>query len=283
MSCSIGLTIDTPNSVCFATADCGSGTLDGTIDKCKSPAIPNCGLYSIDAVNSICYSSPMCNGNTYNTAQSRCEIVITPDCGTYAYDTPANKCAQAITCPSDPLFAENSSISYSTTLDKCVSFPQYNCATNYTYNGVPINMCEAIPICVHGVYQPTTDACFLNSYTCPIGNYTCHITSGTDAWCSPYECAGSQCGIALCPDASSAAAGISDPSACSAVTCDMSKPYNGYCGKQQCPAGFGVYTLDGKCYQDVCPAGSIQQADGSCQNLQCPAGSTEVGGICLVN
>ncbi|MFA6396059.1 MAG: conjugal transfer protein TraN [Sulfurimonas sp.] len=183
-----GFSVDAPNNVCQSSADCGVGILDGTVDKCKRNPSLNCGTYSLDLTNNICYTTSMCGGNTYNPLQSRCEVTVSPDCGTYTYDTPASKCAQAINCPVDVSFSENSSVAYSGSLDKCMSNVRHDCATQYTYNGLPIMQCEAIPICISGVYNPVNDQCYLGDLSCPLGDFQCITSSDNKNYCSPFAC-----------------------------------------------------------------------------------------------
>jgi conjugal transfer mating pair stabilization protein TraN len=283
-NCPAGMIYDVVSSMCAKSADCNNSkaTLNTASDKCVM-AVGECGSWAFDTSINACYSDPTCNQGVFNYLKNRCEAVIAQECGTYSYDSNASKCVLPVSCPIDDVFEEKASVAFSSELNKCVSQAKHTCLVNYAYNGLPIVMCEAVPICVRGVYQPQLDSCFLNNYTCPIGSYECRVTTGIEAWCSPYDCVEDYCRLAMCPDLQMAKDGISDPSACSEIVCDASKPYNGHCGKDDCPSGYGIFKENGKCYQSVCPQGAIEQPDGSCQTLQCPAGTTEVDGKCLVN
>ncbi len=278
-----GTIYDPASGMCVSSATCDSkATLNTTIDKCTY-SLGDCGSWALDSLNNVCFSNPTCLDGAYNTTANQCQAAITPDCNTYTWSVTDTKCILSIICPQDTSFSLNSTIGYSASLDKCVSQTQHNCLAGYIYNGLPILQCEAVPVCLGGVYNPVNDRCF-DGNSCPIGSYDCvSVKGGAESWCSPYACSGMKCGTASCPSGSSATMGGTDPSKCSSLVCDASQPYNEYCGSNTCVSGFGVYALNGKCYQDVCPSGANQQPNGSCQQLQCPSGSTEVNGLCILN
>lgn len=66
-----------------------------------------------------------------------------------------------------------------------------------TYIGLPVGKCEAIPICNQGMYIPSTNSCYNNQNTCPLGNFQCYQIQGDSAqstpgipmtYCSPNAC-----------------------------------------------------------------------------------------------
>src|SRR6185369_13187227 len=86
-------------------------------------------------------------------------------------------------------YALSNTAAYSSTLDECVSDAQHTCPAGTTYNGLPIEKCEAVPICTgDGIYNPTVHGCFLGLNTCPLGTqYPCMDNQGT-MQCSPNQC-----------------------------------------------------------------------------------------------
>lgn len=68
---------------------------------------------------------------------------------------------------------------------------------------------------------------------------------------------------------------------CNDIVCDAVRfKRMGVCGKEtNCPSAYGVYRYNGKCYQDLCPAGSTSKIDEDnkigCYTLGCPSGYTE--------
>ena len=71
-----------------------------------------------------------------------------------------------------------------------VCFAAYvpSCPSNYTYNGLPVNMCEMAASCIEGVYNPESNLCSGVADVCPLGNqYACFGELGA-AKCSPNPC-----------------------------------------------------------------------------------------------
>ncbi|WP_224962480.1 conjugal transfer protein TraN [Geomonas subterranea] len=195
-SCSQG-TYDAASGFCITSPACSNGTLDSTADLCYQPnPVANCGTMTWDSAAGICYSAPVCALGSYDATLNICTSAIVKDCGTYTAKD-ATTCQLAPSCPSDPNFSQNSTIAYSAALDKCVSQAQHDCVTGTTYNGLPIEKCEAVPICVNGMYSAAKDTCYNSQQTCPVGNFECKALSGdsTEAapgipmqYCSPNTC-----------------------------------------------------------------------------------------------
>lgn len=194
-TCSQG-TYDNASGLCVSSATCTGGVLNGTSDKCEASPSLSCGALTLDATAGICYSNPVCSLGAYDPALKTCVGAIAKDCGTYTA-ADATTCQAAPTCASDPTFSQDGTVAYAPSVDKCVSLAQHDCGTGTTYIGLPVEQCEAVPVCANGVYSPSTDACFNSTQTCPAGNYTCHQIAGdtTEAapgvpmqYCSPNNC-----------------------------------------------------------------------------------------------
>lgn len=192
-SCSQG-TYDGASGLCIKAPTCSNGLLDGTRDLCYQTVSTGCPSgYSLSG--GVCTASPVCNLGAYNVTANECEATITRSCGTYTWSAPDFKCIQPISCPSDSGFPLKSSVQYSSTLDKCLSDTVHNCVTGTTYNGLPIEKCEAVPICNLGIYSPLTHGCQVP--TCPGGTSSCYQIQGDTTltssglpvkYCSPNNC-----------------------------------------------------------------------------------------------
>ena len=187
--CVFPLILDPTVDKCYQLASCGSGTLDAATDKCEATATPNCGTWSWDGSAQICYSPPMCNLGAYDAAANECRATVTRVCGTYGWSSTQGKCTWQIVCPKDGAYYLSSTVAYSSTLDKCVSDTQHDCPAGTTYNGLPVEKCEAVPTCTgDGIYNTTVHSCFLGMNTCPLGTqYSCMSNNGT-MQCSPNQC-----------------------------------------------------------------------------------------------
>ncbi|PKN16565.1 MAG: hypothetical protein CVU66_00520 [Deltaproteobacteria bacterium HGW-Deltaproteobacteria-23] len=182
-------TYDSSSGLCILAPSCPNGTLNTSNDLCEATITKNCGTYSLDASRNLCYSAPVCSSGSYNATLNVCQATLTRNCGTYSWSQAEFKCLQSITCPKDLAFSLSSTVSYSTTLDKCISNTQHNCPTGTTYTPLPVGKCEAIPICNgSGIYDPQKNSCFEGFNTCPFGTqYACMNYQGT-MQCSPNSC-----------------------------------------------------------------------------------------------
>lgn len=187
--CSSPLTLDPTVDKCYQAAGCSGGTLNAATDKCEAPPTVNCGTWTWDATAQVCYSPPVCNLGAYDATANECRATITRDCGIYGWSSTQGKCTSQITCPKDGSYSLGSTAAYSPTLDECVSDTQHTCPAGTTYNGVPIEKCEAVPTCTgDGIYNATFHTCYLGINTCPLGTqYTCMNNSGT------MQCSANQC------------------------------------------------------------------------------------------
>lgn len=187
--CSSPLALDPSVDKCYQAASCSGGTLNAASDKCEAAATVNCGAFTWDGASQVCYSPPVCSLGAYNATANECRATVTRNCGSYGWSSTQGKCTWQIVCPKDGSFSLSSTVAYSPTLDECVSDTQHDCPAGTTYNGLPIEKCEAVPICTgDGIYNATVHSCFLGMNTCPLGTqYTCMDNNGT-MQCSPNQC-----------------------------------------------------------------------------------------------
>jgi len=187
--CASPLTLDPVADKCYQAASCFGGTLNSAKDLCEAVPSVNCGVFSWDGAAQVCYSPPVCNQGAYNATDNECRATVTRNCGTYGWSSTLAKCTQQIVCPKDSGFAMRNTVAYSPTLDKCTSDAQHTCPTGTTYNGLPLEKCEAVPVCTgDGIYNTTLHSCFLGMNTCPLGTqYNCMNNQGT-MQCSPNQC-----------------------------------------------------------------------------------------------
>ncbi len=187
--CSPPLALDTSVDTCYQPASCSGGTLNAATDKCEAAPTVNCGAWSWDSAALVCYSPPVCNLGAYDVTADECRATVTKNCGTYGWSSSQGKCTWQIVCPKDGSYSLSNTVVYSTTLDECVSDAQHTCPAGTAYNGLPIEKCEAIPICTgNGIYNSTVHSCFLGMNTCPLGTqYMCMNNQGT-MQCSPNQC-----------------------------------------------------------------------------------------------
>ena len=190
------LSFDASADKCYQAANCSSGTLNTSTDKCEAVATVNCGTSTWDNTAGICYSSPVCSLGSYDSALNTCVGALAKDCGTYTLkDT--TTCQLSPPCSGDPSFPLNNTVAYSTELDKCVSQTQHDCTAGTTYIGLPIEKCEAVPVCPNGMYFPSSDTCYNSTHSCPVGDFACRQISGDTTevapgvpiqYCSPNAC-----------------------------------------------------------------------------------------------
>ncbi|TWJ19694.1 conjugal transfer protein TraN [Geobacter argillaceus] len=187
--CSSPLVLDPAVDKCYQTASCSGGTLNTATDKCEAAATANCGTWSWDGSAQVCYSPPVCNLGAYDATANECRATVTRNCGIYGWSSTQGKCTQQIVCPKDGGYALSNTVVYSPALDKCASDAQHTCPAGTTYNGLPIEKCEAVPVCTgDGIYNTTVHSCFLGMNTCPLGTqYSCMNNQGT-MQCSPNQC-----------------------------------------------------------------------------------------------
>lgn len=182
--CPAGMALDTSVDKCWKSSSCGSGgVLNVSSDKCEATATANCGTWTYDSANNLCYSNPVCQNGSYDAAANECKATIIRNCGTYSWDGSRMTCYSRIQCPNGGV--TNIPPEYSPELNQCVGNPDHKCPSGYTYNSTK---CEAVPICVEGVYNPDNDKCYLGDNTCPLGNYPCVTSSDGKKYCSPYSC-----------------------------------------------------------------------------------------------
>ncbi|MDO3380350.1 conjugal transfer protein TraN [Geoalkalibacter halelectricus] len=173
--CSVaGTSYDAATQTCWRSVDCGEGSLNTSRNMCQAGATANCAGWSLDGANNVCFSSPVCSPGAYHAQANECRATITRNCGSYAWNQGDFVCTNPVQCPIlDPNFSTANSIAFSEELNICVSHPQHDCVFGYAYHGLPVAMCEAIPICEHGPYDPDLKEC-MAADTCPLGpNYRC--------------------------------------------------------------------------------------------------------------
>jgi len=187
--CASPLALDPSKDKCYQAASCSGGTLNVASDKCEAVATVNCGAFTWDGASQVCYSPPVCSLGAYNATANECRATVSRNCGTYGWSSTQGKCTRQIVCPKDGGYALSNTVAYSPTLDKCASDAQHTCPAGTTYNGLPIEKCEAVPICTgDGIYNTTVHSCFLGINTCPLGTqYSCMNNQGT-MQCSPNQC-----------------------------------------------------------------------------------------------
>lgn len=180
--CSAGSVLNTSTDLCSM----GGEELCNEL-KTSGPGCPD--GYLVDAALGICYTAPVCGNGTYVSSLTRCEATVVQDCGTFSFDVGTQKCINPVLCPSATGPVEATALSYSNALDVCVQTPTHICASGLSWSTVPVNKCEAAPICAGAVYyDPAANAC-LGSAGCPYGDqYTCMPNAQGTYQCSPNEC-----------------------------------------------------------------------------------------------
>ncbi|MBI1919713.1 MAG: conjugal transfer protein TraN [Geobacter sp.] len=189
MLCDDGFSLDTAVNICVKAPSCPGAVLNAVTDVCEGAVTKDCGTYAFDSSANICYSAPVCSSGVYDASLNTCLGALTRDCGSYAWSQVDFKCLQAVSCPNPAGFSQASTVAFSPSLDRCVSEAQHDCTTGTEYNGLPIEKCEAVPICTgDGIYNTTVHSCFLGMNTCPLGTqYACMNNNGT-MQCSPNQC-----------------------------------------------------------------------------------------------
>lgn len=218
--CTSPLVLDPSANVCYQASSCGpGGTLDSVKNVCYASATPDCSSipgYSWNSTTGVCTTAPICGLGAFNATANDCEASITVDCGSYTWNQASNKCIQAITCPGDPSFSLNSTVKYDGTLDLCVSQTVHNCVAGTTYNGLPVEQCEAVPICAAGATFNSQNNSCVGSYSCPTGPSACHQIAGDTTmnppgipaqYCSPDTCQSNTAGMSTTTDTD---AGLND-------------------------------------------------------------------------
>jgi conjugal transfer mating pair stabilization protein TraN len=187
--CDDGFHLDTATNTCVKSPSCPGGVLNPSTDVCEATVTKDCGTYAFDSGANVCYSAPVCSSGVYDATYNLCLGALTRNCGSYAWSQPDSKCLQAVSCPKPAGFSQSATVAFSGSLDRCVSEAQHDCPTGTAYNGLPVEKCEAVPICTgDGIYNTTVHSCFLGMNTCPLGTqYTCMNYNGT-MQCSPNQC-----------------------------------------------------------------------------------------------
>lgn len=186
---------------CAIPAICSAGSiLNTSTDQCSLGGEelcqelvdlgPGCPAgYLIDDALGLCYTSPVCGSGTYVSSLGRCEAAVVQDCGTFSFDAETQKCINPVLCPTELGPAEALGLSYSNELDVCVQSPTHACDPGLTWTSIPINQCEAAPICTGAIYyDPAANSC-LAAAGCPYGDqFTCMPNAQGTYQCSPNEC-----------------------------------------------------------------------------------------------
>ena len=184
-TCAAGSSYDSAIGQCISTPACGHGLLDTAANVCYENITLSCGTLSLDGGSGVCYSPPVCTPGAYVATDKACEIAPGNGCGSYSWDATANVCAQAVSCPTDPTYSLNSTVAFSSTAAECVSDALHTCATGTTYTGLPVELCQAVPICAPGAtYNSQTNTC-VSSYNCPTSPANCHQLAGDTTMIAP--------------------------------------------------------------------------------------------------
>lgn len=192
--CPVSWTLDTNTDLCYQDVSCPGGVFDLGNDKCTTTGSGTCpasGAYTFETSTELCVSQPVCSPGSYDPNFNTCKMAIIPDCGTYAQDPATGVCYQAVSCPTDPTFSLNSTIAFAPSINMCASDAEHKCVSDTAYNGLPVQKCEAVPICAGAVkYDPVTHSCYMGQDTCPLGSqYTCMTgNTGSVPRCSANVC-----------------------------------------------------------------------------------------------
>jgi conjugal transfer mating pair stabilization protein TraN len=187
--CPTGMTYDSAANLCSEAATCSNGVLDPVKNVCYQGSSASCSApWALDTSNDVCYSPPVCQNGAFVASAGDCQATVTQNCGAYTWNAVENKCIQAVTCPKDPSFSQNATIAFSSTLSECVSQAEHDCIAQTSYTGLPVEMCQAVPVCSgSGVYDPVQHTCNMGT-SCPLGaQYTCMSYNGT------LQCSANQC------------------------------------------------------------------------------------------
>lgn len=301
-TCPGGGRFDSRNNACYKPflKHCSNGTFDSTLNECVKN--PNCYGGILDAKSNKCqllrysvcpngtvknlatdnceYSSSCTGIGTLNTSLNQCKDNKIPLRCPVGTDAKLDVCYDKVNyCQVSASFPKYSTLKYSNTLKICAIDPYIVCAKSLTWTA-SVRKCEAVPICMTGVYQSDTNKCFDNKYSCPIDkNIPCVGTQKYNHWCSPWKCnSNKQCGYAFCPNNMAPKntspwmlrsllynVAYTSNSQCVGSKCDIVVNRDiSYCGKDSCPKGFGVYEKNNRCYKDECPNGSFLGQDNKC-------------------
>jgi conjugal transfer mating pair stabilization protein TraN len=187
--CPAGMTLDSVSGLCAQPATCANGLLDAAKNVCYQGSAASCPApWTLDTANGICSSLPVCADGTFDATSGQCLATVVQDCGTYTWNAADGKCIQAVNCPRDPSFSENNTTGFSATLHECVSQAEHDCVLQTSYNGLPVEKCEAVPVCSgSGVFDPVQHACVMGN-ACPLGSqYACMDYNGS-LQCSQNQC-----------------------------------------------------------------------------------------------
>ncbi len=213
--CTSPLLLDTAVDKCWQATSCAGGTLNTARDKCEASATVNCGAWTWDSTSAACHSAPVCANGSYNATSNECRAVITRNCGSYGWDQTDSTCVTSVPCPVDINYVLKQTVGYSGELDKCVSDAHHQCSNGMTFMGLPVNKCEAIPVCNAGSYNTEQNSC-MGTFTCPAGDNVCkelvgdttEVVPGIRAtYCSPNSCQSDTSGWVAVDDTES---GIND-------------------------------------------------------------------------
>lgn len=217
-ACNPSWTLDTIKDTCYQAPTCPGtgGVFDQSVGKCWVSGTASCNSpYSLDQATGMCVVDPTCSPGIYDPATRTCTKAVTQDCGTYTLDAATGICSVAVTCPQDPTFSLASSIGFASSINKCASEAEHRCTPTYAYNGLPVEMCEAVPICTRGIFNPADNSCSTGSGNCPIGDYPCmSIKADTQVnpatgqkylYCSPNSCTDNTQGMITTDDTTTGA------------------------------------------------------------------------------
>ncbi len=168
-----GFTYDSGADTCIKDVACPStGALNGIKDICEMTPGKDCGTATLDNIANVCFTSVVCTNGSYSSGLKECTGNLNKDCGSYTLSASNIQLCQKIpNCPADPAFA--ASPAYSESLNLCNVTPAHNCATQYNYVGLPVETCEANPVCINGTQIPGTALC---SYPVNCGPYTADLS-----------------------------------------------------------------------------------------------------------
>ena len=160
-NCPSGTTLS--GSICYMSATCLYGGLNGSTDKCETAYTPTCPSgYSYNSSYGVCQKSPTCpSGSSYDNSLNQCARANTWNCPS-GMNLSGSICYMSAACPTGG--------SLNTSTDLCEAESILTCFTDgYTYSSAS-NKCVSNPVCNYGYYDGSIDLCRLSaSEVCPSG------------------------------------------------------------------------------------------------------------------
>jgi len=158
-NCPSGTTLS--GSICYMSATCLYGGLNGSTDKCETAYTPTCPSgYSYNSSYGVCQKSPTCpSGSSYDNSLNQCVRANTWNCPS-GMSLSGSTCYMSVYCPSGG--------SLNTDTELCEAANTLTCFTDgYTYSSTS-NKCVSAPICNYGYFDTAIDLCRLSaSGICP--------------------------------------------------------------------------------------------------------------------